>query len=629
MNIKKSLLCLFAAAAVLSCQKTLDVKVNASFTTDKETYEVYDLVKITNTTVVENSRMAICKWEYNGKVSYDMPAPEDLMFENVGKFPITLTVTSEEGAVKGTFTKEIEVVDSNPHPVVDFSWSPTEVVAGEEVQFTDHSTDADGIATWEWTFGTSTSTEQNPKFTFKETGDIIVTLKVTDNARRSTTLSKTVTVDRGVNYLDLIWEKPFDTVTDAYVWGTSPAVSADGSRIYVHSTGMHLVAFDTEGNQQWSFDTSTEGASVINNKGNIRNQSPTPSVASDGMVYIAVGFDEPKKGFNGVFGVESTGKKKWYTTYGRGASFRFMAPMIFGDYVATNQGNTGQVVEEGDEKVFNGQNFVILNRHDGQLKTYLYCDSGPRGGLAGMEHGDSYLLFAQAGGTYGTRIYYPLEGTWNIPSKGANNGREYNFQNGQQSDGHQMAISNDKKIYTLYKNCTLYCHDVSAYQYETRPADIKLWELKLEGSSGQEGIGCVTDEQGVIYVTLKNALHAVNPDGTLKWTEKPDGEIRGVAAIDNAGAIYYNDCKTGKLIKVTPEGRRVVELSLSDPYSDDSPASGMRTSPTIAPDGTIYCTGMKGGQPTLFCVRGSATGHSNSWSQLGANPSKTAILTVK
>ena len=40
MNIKKSLLCLFAAAAVLSCQKTQDVKVNASFTTDKETYEV-------------------------------------------------------------------------------------------------------------------------------------------------------------------------------------------------------------------------------------------------------------------------------------------------------------------------------------------------------------------------------------------------------------------------------------------------------------------------------------------------------------------------------------------------------------------------------------------------------------
>ena len=628
-NIKKALLCVVAAAAVLSCQKTPDVKVHASFTTDKESYEVYDVIQITNTTVVENSRMAICKWEYNGKVSYDMPAPEDLMFETVGKFPVTLTVTSEEGAVKGTFTKEIEVTDSNPHPVVDFSWSPTEVIAGEEIQFTDHSTDADGIAAWDWTFGTSTSTEQNPKFTFKETGDIIVTLKVTDNARRTTTVSKTITVERGVNYLDLIWAKPFDSVPDAYVYGTSPAVTADGSRIYVHSTGMHLVAFDTEGNQQWSFDTSTEGASVICNDGHIRNQSPTPSVAEDGMVYVAVGFDEPKKGFNGVFGVDATGKKKWYTTYGRGASFRFMAPMIFGDYVATNQGNTGQVVEDGDEKVFDGQNFVILNRHDGQLKRYLYCDSGPRGGLAAMAYGDSYLLFAQTGSSYGTRIYYPMDGDWKIASGGNTNSRPFNLANGQTSDGHQIAITNDKKIYTLYKNCTIYCHDVSAYQYDTAPADIKLWELKLEGSSGQYGIGCVTDEQGVAYVTLKDALHAVNPDGTLKWTEKPDGEIRGVAAIDNAGGVYYNDCKTGKLIKITPEGKRVVELSLSDPYTSEAPASGMRTSPTIAPDGTIYCTGMKGGQPTLFCVKGSATGHANSWSQLGGNPSKTGVLTVK
>lgn len=246
-----------------------------------------------------------------------------------------------------------------------------------------------------------------------------------------------------------------------------------------------------------------------------------------------------------------------------------------------------------------------------------------------MAYGDSYLLFAQTGSTYGTRIYFPMDGDWKVAPGGNTASRPLNLANGQQSDGHQMAITNDKKIYTLYKNCTLYCHDVSAYQYGASPADFKLWELKLEGGSGQYGIGCVTDEQGVAYVTLKNALHAVNPNGTLKWTEKPDGEIRGVAAIDNAGGVYYNDCKTGKLIKVSPEGKRVVELSLADPYTDENPASGMRTSPTIAPDGTIYCTGMKGGQPTLFCVKGSATGHSNSWSQLGGNPSKTGVLTVK
>ena len=625
MNIKKSLLCLFAAAAVLSCQKTPQVEVEASFTTDKEKYEVYDPIAITNTTVVKHSRMAVCKWEYNGKVSYDMPAPTDIIFETVGTFPITLTVTSEEGAVKGTFTKEVQVVDSNPHPVVDFSWAPTEVIAGEEIQFTDLSTDEDGIAAWEWTFGTATSTEQNPKFTFKETGDIMVTLKVTDNAKRTSTATKTIKVERGVNYLDLIWEKSYETVTDAYVYGTSPALNADGSMVYVHSTGYHLVAFDAQGNQQWAFDTSVEGASALNSgKTSIKNQSPTPSVDPEGNVYIPVGFDEPKEALGGLFCIKPDGTKKWYTSYGRGASFRFMSPMIFGDYVATNQRNTGQT-HLGDEKIFNGQNFVVLERSSGQLVQYLYCDAGPYGGLAALEREDGWLLFANSGGQ-GTRVYVPFEGLWAVPSTGSSTGRPFNLNTGVDAQGSQIALTKEGRFYCLYKDLTVHCYDMSAYQRDEKATP--LWKAKLEGSTSQSGLGCVVGEDGTVYVTVKEALYALDPaDGSIKWAEKADGQISGVAAVDNAGAVYYNDSKTGKLIKVTPEGKRVVELSLADNVLDvDGASASMRTSPTIGPDGTIYCTGIKGGQPTLFCVKGSATGYANSWSQLGANHCKTEAM---
>lgn len=621
-NIKKALLCVVAAAAVLSCQKTPDVKVHASFTTDKESYEVYDVIQITNTTVVENSRMAICKWEYNGKVSYDMPAPEDLMFETVGKFPVTLTVTSEEGAVKGTFTKEIEVTDSNPHPVVDFSWSPTEVIAGEEVQFTDHSTDADGIAAWDWTFGSATSTEQNPKFTFKETGDIIVSLKVTDNARRTTTVSKTITVERGVNYLDLIWEKSFEDKEGAYVYGTSPALNADGTMVYVHSNGYHLVAFDAEGNQQWSFDTGTEGASALSSSGHTNTQSPTPSVDNDGNIFIPVSFDEPKTAKGGLFAVNPNGSRKWYTHYGDQVSFRFLSPMIFGDYVATNQRNTGK----GDAKEFNGQNFVILNRADGSLAQYLYCDSGPYGGLAAYERPDGWILFAHSGG-YGTRVYTPLDGLWAIPSSGSSSGRACNFRPSVDAQGSQMAISADGKLYSLYKGGICDCYDVATYQRDQVATPI--WSVTLTGSTSQSGLGCVLGADGTVYVTVKEYLYALNPaDGSVKWAEKADGQISGVAAVDNAGAVYYNDSVTGKLIKVTPEGRRVVELSLADNvFGVAGAVATMRTSPTIGPDGAIYCTGMKGGKPTVFCVKGSATGAAEGWSQLGANHQKTGAVT--
>lgn len=621
-NIKKFLLCVLSAAAVLSCQQNPQVVVNASFTTDKDVYEVHEVVQITNTTVVENSRMAICKWEWNGNVSYDMPVLEGLVFTTEGVYPLTLTVTSEEGAVKGVYTKEIKVVDSNVKPLVDFTWSPSEVIAGEDVQFTATATDDDGIASYEWYFGTSTTpvTEQNPVYAFRETGDVMVSLKVTDNKKGSTTVVKTINVGRGVNYLDLIWEKPFDTVTDAYVYGTSPAVNADGSVIYVHSTGYHLVAFDPQGNELWSFDTSVNGASALSSKGSIKNQSPTPSVDADGNIYIPVGFDEPKKAMGGLYCITPDGKQKWYTSYGRGASFRYMAPMIFGDYVATNQRNTGQVVEEGDEKVFDGQNFVILNKADGSLHQYLYCDSGPYGGLAAMTFKGSWLLFAQQGNSYGTRVYYPVQPTeWKIPSAGNSGSRKMNLGPGENPKGTQVAISNDGLVYTVFDGGGLYCYDMTSYEYDAMPT--LKWSVKLEGRTSQIGTGCVVAEDGTLYVTLRDALYAINPqDGSVIWKETPDGEIMGVAAIDNVGAVYYNDCITGKLIKVTKEGKRVVELSLADE---------MRTSPTIAPDGTIYCNGVKGGQPTLFCVKGSATGHSNSWSQLGANPSKTGTIDIK
>ena len=625
MNIKKSLLCLFASLAVLSCQKTMQVEVEASFNTDKETYEVYDLINITNTTVVKNSRMAVCKWEYNGKVSYDMPTPEGITFDAVGVYPITLTVTSEEGAVKGTFTKEVTVVDTNPHPVVDFTWSPSEVVAGEEVQFTADATDADGIASYAWTFGTATSTEQNPKYTFKETGDIIVSLKVTDNAQRTTTATKTVTVGRGVNYLDLIWEKAYETTTDAYVYGTSPALNADGSRIYVHSTGYHLVAFDAQGNEQWSFDTSVEGASALNSaKTSIKNQSPTPSVDADGNIYIAVSFDEPKEAFGGVFCIKPDGSKKWYTSYGRGASFRFMSPMIFGDYVATNQRNTGQT-HLGDEKIFNGQNFVILDRNSGQLVQYLYCDSGPYGGLAAMQREDGWLLFAHSGGQ-GTRVYVPFEGLWATPSTGSSTGRPFNLNTGVDAQGSQIAIASNGYVYCLYKDKKVYCYDMASYKRDENATVV--WSTSLEGSTSQSGLGCVLRPDGTVIVTMHEAVYALDAaTGEIKWTEKADGKIYSVAAVDNAGAVYYNDGKTGKLIKLTPEGKRVVELSLGDNVLEvDGSDPSMKTSPTIGPDGTIYCNAIKGGQPTLFCVKGSATAPAEGWSQLGGDYCKTSAL---
>ena len=53
----------FVLIGAASCQPDEEVAVHASFTTDKESYDVGDPVVLTNTSTAENALIAICKWE--------------------------------------------------------------------------------------------------------------------------------------------------------------------------------------------------------------------------------------------------------------------------------------------------------------------------------------------------------------------------------------------------------------------------------------------------------------------------------------------------------------------------------------------------------------------------------------
>ncbi|WP_278997025.1 PKD domain-containing protein, partial [Alistipes communis] len=178
----------FALMGAISCQPDEEVAVHASFTTDKESYDVGDPVVLTNTSTAENALIAICKWELGkGVVSYET-TPENISYR---------------GSKLSSFEKTILVVDNNIRPVADFSWSPEKVVAGEPVQFSDRSTDEDGeVVAWEWKFGTTTSDKQNPEFTFAAQGPTEVSLTVTDDKKGNNTKTVTIDVGRGTINLD-------------------------------------------------------------------------------------------------------------------------------------------------------------------------------------------------------------------------------------------------------------------------------------------------------------------------------------------------------------------------------------------------------------------------------------------
>jgi hypothetical protein len=91
----------------------------------------------------------------------------------------------------------------------------------------------------------------------------------------------------------------------------------------------------------------------------------------------------------------------------------------------------------------------------------------------------------------------------------------------------------------------------------------------------------------------------------------------GSPAVDKKGYVYYTetapDLTVGKLVKLNGEGVKVAELTLGQ---------SLCTSPTLGPDGTVYCNGIKDGKPTLSAIGGVAE-PASGWSQFGGNPRKT------
>ncbi|WP_242202127.1 PKD domain-containing protein [Aestuariivivens insulae] len=104
--------------------------------------------------------------EQNPTVTYDYP----------GTYAVSLAVTNDLGTDIKTIDAYVTVT-MPPAPTANFTSDKTEVWEGEQVAFTDTSTDAPTL--WDWTFdgGTpTTSTEQNPLVTYSTEGVYTVSL---------------------------------------------------------------------------------------------------------------------------------------------------------------------------------------------------------------------------------------------------------------------------------------------------------------------------------------------------------------------------------------------------------------------------------------------------------------------
>lgn len=121
-------------------------------------------------------------------------------------------------------------------PKTDFSFSPTSPEVGDEVQFTDKSTDDGQIVNRQWDFGDgTTSTEQNPKKKYAQPGTFKVKLTVRDNDGAESSVEKTITVKASSKPIISVFPNPArDSATFAF---TLPPGATSGTLFVFNISG--------------------------------------------------------------------------------------------------------------------------------------------------------------------------------------------------------------------------------------------------------------------------------------------------------------------------------------------------------------------------------------------------------
>ncbi|MDW8287070.1 MAG: PKD domain-containing protein, partial [Flammeovirgaceae bacterium] len=185
-----------------------------------------------------------------------------ITYHSQGSFDVSLTVTNKDGSNTKTSSNYITVLPLTP-PVADFTANAQTVVTGQQVQFTDLSTNSPPSWLWEFQGGTpATSTQKNPVVQYTTVGVFAVKLTAT-NADGSHTITKnafitvneplpqapvanftanrtTITENQTVQFSDLSTNQP-TTWQWTFAGGTPPTSTQKNPLITYTSAGTYAV----------------------------------------------------------------------------------------------------------------------------------------------------------------------------------------------------------------------------------------------------------------------------------------------------------------------------------------------------------------------------------------------------
>lgn len=460
----------------------------------------------------------------------------------------------------GAFTYEIKLINNN-----------TSVLAS----FKDASFDQNGnIASWLWDFGDgTTSTEPSPDHTYT-LGKYKVVLKVTDN-------SGNVNVNEFFKVLDLtviveptrLWTYDLPGTVDY----SSPAVTVDGTA-YIGITESNRSA----GNP--NFFAIKNGAKVWDRllpNGTSSDQiQSSPSIATDGSIYIATLFERYIYKLNGTTGDIDN---RFYTN----SRMRYCAPTIaangsvfIGSYNNNDRGVRNLVSDISTQNwIFGvGINFNSTASIAADGTIYIGAMDG----------------FLYAINPDGTQKWSSRFGTWTATTP---------------------AIGADGTIYFAGEGNSV-DPSFSGILAAFNPANGTIkWSVGLTEKVNHGGPAIAAD--GTIYVGgYEKKLVAYNPaDGSVKWSYPVDAAIEVTPAIDNDGNIYFGDVG-GSFHVVSPEGEKKWKVAkLGDKITSAA---------AIGTNGTIYVGATLAGVGKLYALKTNATGlQTGGWPMFAKNPKHT------
>lgn len=559
-------------------------------------------VTFTNATVVEGTTVTDYFWHFgfSGEGNWSEEAqPDPVVYSQAGEYTVTLTAWGADGN-RATVKKIVTVLADNVLPTADFSYAPMMVNVGDEVTFTDKSSDSDGeIVSRKWTFPDgSTSTAASPTYTFSAQGMFRVTLTVTDNRGGESSVTKSINVREGdVSEFTVLWSKEVASA-DALCAANVVTVS-DLGYIYAVTGDGKLVALDAAGEVAWEYDAAAQDKVLLT------KEIAYASVDADGTVYWAAHAYGDKNAAPTVYAFEgATGSVVWknQTAYVSEDRIAYSTPCVTPEMVVVGNRGTSGMLRRFDKA--SGRNTATVKPANGGISA----------GTIVLKSGAAIYT---ASGTHGYGLMVPdnLSG-WAAVAK--DNG----FTPGDilSSNQCQPCVGSDNLLYLAgtvngsgtWNLAAFDCANLTATSSKT-----PKWSVALDGGFKQTGASLSADGQTLYIVAdavTPSVVYALNTsNGATRWSWTLDAESHSVPAVDNLGQVHVVTA-SGTYVVLSSEGNVVYSQKLADSFEG---------SVSIAEWGYAYVLGKDtaAGKLKVYAVAlpGVTSAADSSWSQYGGN----------